>query len=69
MVLKSRAAIFVKGVRGNVVSGFASRDLTAAQIKCEEGTDQKDVVIRSAYFRSDSVKMPAPTEFEELVMF
>ncbi len=38
------------------------------QIKCGEGNNQKDMVVWSAYLLSDSVEMPLPTEFKELLV-
>ncbi len=39
------------------------------QLKCGKGKDQKDVVMCSAYFPSDSVEMPSPAEFKELIQY
>ncbi len=49
--------------------GFTIRDLVAVKIRWEEGKDQKDVALCSAYFPLDSVEKPPPTEFQELVEY
>ncbi len=67
--LRPRAAIFMKGVKDNVVPGFITRDLVAEQIKYEEGKYQKDVMVCLAYLPLDSVEMPPHAEFKELVEF
>ncbi len=67
--LRPRAAVFTKEVQGNAVPNFATRDLVAAYIKCGEDRDQKPVMVRSAYFLSDSVEMKPPTEFKELLQY
>ncbi len=43
--------------------------LVAVQRKCEECKDQKDEVVCSVDFQSDSVKMPISIEFKELVEY
>ncbi len=48
--LRPEAAVFMRGVRGNVVPGFTTRDLVALQIKRGEHKDQKDAMVRLAYF-------------------
>ncbi len=35
--LRLRAAIFMKGIQGNVVAAFTNKDLVSEQIKCREG--------------------------------
>ncbi len=57
----------MKGIKDNVVPGFVTRDLVAVQFKCGEGKDQKDVVVCSAYFPSDSVEVLPVLPFEESV--
>ncbi len=61
-----RTATFINGVLGYVVPSFTTKDLIAAQIKCGKGKDQKDVVVCSVYFLSNSVEIPYTTEFKEL---
>ncbi len=65
--LGPRAAIFMKGVWGNAVPGFTTRDLVAVQIKCLESKNQRDVMVRSAYFPSDNEEIPPLTDFNHMV--
>ncbi len=67
--IRPRAAVFIKGMQCCIVPGFVTRDLVAVQIKIGESGDQKDVVICSAYFPSDSGTPPPPKEFKELVEY
>ncbi len=59
----------MKGVQKNVVPGFITRELVVVQIKYGESKDQKDVVVCSAYFPLDSVEIPRPAEFKELLKY
>ncbi len=53
-------------MQSSVVPG-SYRDPVAVQIKCGEVKNLKDVVVRSAYFPSDSMEIPPHTEFKELM--
>ncbi len=59
----------MKGMQGSMVLGFIIRDLVTVRIRYGEGKEQKDLLICCAYFPSDSVEVPLPTEFEKLVKF
>ncbi len=48
------------------VPSFVARDLVELQIKIGDSGDQKDVVVCSAYFPSDSGTQ-SPKEFKKLV--
>ncbi len=50
-----------------MIPDFTTTDLVAVRIKCKDGKDQKEVVVWSPYFASDSVEMPLPTEFKKLI--
>ncbi len=47
---RPKTAIFTKGKHCQVMLSFLTRELKVVQIKVEEGKDQKDVVVYSAYF-------------------
>ncbi len=66
---KSKRCNILKGMQGNVTPGYTTRDLVAVQIKREEGKDQTDLVLCSAYFPSDSAEMPPLIEFKEMVQY
>ncbi len=66
---RPRAAIFMRGVQGNVIPSFITGDLFAGQIKCGESKDQKDMVVCLAYFPSYSEAMPPSTKFKELIEY
>ncbi len=65
--IRPRAAVFIKGMQCRIVPDFVTRNQVALQIKIGENGDQKDIVVCSAYFPSDSGTPPPPKEFKELV--
>ncbi len=67
--IRPRAAVFIKGMQCRIVPGFVTRDLVALQVKIGESGDQRDVIICSAYFPSDSGTPPPPKEFKELIEY
>ncbi len=63
--------MFIKGMQCRIVPDFVTREIlvVALQIRIEESDDQKDMVIRSAYFRSDFGTPSPPKEFKELLQY
>ncbi len=67
--IRSRTAVFIKGMHCRIEPSFVTRDLVAWQIKIGKNGNQKDVVVRSAYFPSDFGTPPIPKKFKELVEY
>ncbi len=67
--IRPTAAVFIEGMQCCVVPGFVTRDLVALQVKILESGDQRDVIICSAYFPTDSGTPPPSIEFKELVEY